>query len=175
MTLREITDKEIAGFDRVYRGIDWGWFPDPFRYVALYYRANERRLYLFDEISGNKLSNEKIGELLRSHGVGGKDKITADSGGEGNKSVADFRSNGFFMRGAKKGPGSVEYSMKWLSSLTEIVIDPKRCPEAAEEFLHYEYERDKDGNVISGYPDKDNHSIDAVRYALEEVWKRRGK
>ena len=174
VTLREITDKEIAGFDRVYRGIDWGWFPDPFRYVALYYRANERRLYLFDEISGNKLSNEKIGELLRSHGVGGKDKITADSGGEGNKSVADFRSNGFFMRGAKKGPGSVEYSMKWLSSLTEIVIDPKRCPEAAEEFLHYEYERDKDGNVISGYPDKDNHSIDAVRYALEEVWKKGG-
>ena len=29
--------------------------------------------------------------------------------------------------------------------------------------------------VISGYPDRDNHSIDAVRYALEEVWKRKGQ
>ena len=82
---------------------------------------------------------------------------------------------GFAMRGAKKGPGSVEYSMKWLSSLNEIVIDGHRCPHAAAEFSAYEYERTKDGEVISGYPDRDNHSIDAVRYALEEVWKRKGQ
>ena len=34
---------------------------------------------------------------------------------------------------------------------------------------------DKDGNVIEGYPDKNNHNIDAVRYATESIWKRRGK
>lgn len=173
--IREITDKEIEEFDRIYRGIDWGWYPDPFRYHAMYYNASERRLFIFDEISGNKLSNEVIGEKLREHGVENNDKITADSGGEGKKSVADFRSRDFYMRGAIKGPGSVEYSMKWLSSLNEIVIDRKRCPCAAEEFELYEYERDKDGEVISGYPDRDNHSIDAVRYALEEIWKRRGQ
>lgn len=175
VTMREISDKELKSFDRIYRGIDWGWYPDPFRYHAMHYQANERRLYLFDEISGNKLPNLKISDLLKQHGVTGEHKITADSGGEGPKSIADLRSAGFYMRPAIKGPGSVEYSMKWLSSLNEIIIDPKRCPEAAEEFLNYEYERDKDGEVISGYPDKDNHSIDAVRYALEEVWRRRGK
>ena len=78
-------------------------------------------------------------------------------------------------RAAEKGPGSVEYSMKWLQSLKEIIIDNKRCPESAKEFLDYEYERDKDGNVISGYPDKNNHTIDAVRYAMNKVWKRRGQ
>lgn len=175
VVLREITDAEIAVFDRIYRGVDWGWYPDPFRYQAMHYQANERRLYLFDEISGNKLKNREIAELFRAHSVGPNDRITADSGGEGPKSIGDFRDMGFTMRGAKKGPGSVEYSMKWLSSLNEIVIDGRRCPHAAAEFTAYEYERTRDGEVISGYPDRDNHSIDAVRYALEEVWKRKGQ
>ncbi len=175
VTLRTISDEELAEFDRIYRGVDWGWFPDPFRYHAMHYHAAERRLYIFDEISGNKLSNAKIAELLTERGVGEEDRITADSGGEGKKSVADFREKGFSMRGAIKGPGSVEYSMKWLSSLTEIIIDPARCPEAAAEFMEYEYERNRDGEIISGYPDRNNHSIDAVRYALEEIWRRKGQ
>ena len=53
-------------------------------------------------------------------------------------------------------------------------MDPRRTPEACKEFTEYEYERDKDGNVISGYPDKNNHFIDATRYATEPIWKRRG-
>ena len=69
----------------------------------------------------------------------------------------------------------MEAGMKWLCSLNEIIIDNKRAPKTAEEFLNYEYERDKNGEIISGYPDRDNHSIDAVRYALESVWRKRGR
>ena len=65
--------------------------------------------------------------------------------------------------------------MKWLQSLNHIYIDLSRCPNAAEEFLTYEYERTKDDEIISGYPDKDNHSIDACRYAMFPVWKKRGQ
>ena len=172
VTLREITEEEIKRLDRVYRGIDWGWYPDPFRYIAAGYLANEKKVILFDEISGHKLTNDKIGELLREHHVTDNDKIIADSGGEGPKSVNHFRDMGFYMRKARKGPGSVEFSMKWLSSLNEIVIDPVRCPEAAKEFLEYEYEQDGKGQVISGFPDRDNHSIDALRYALESIIRR---
>ena len=46
---------------------------------------------------------------------------------------------------------------------------------ACEEFINCEYDRDKEGNVISGYPDGNDHVIDAVRYAMERVWKRRGQ
>ncbi len=175
LTLREVTDEEIAQFDRVYNGIDWGWYPDPFRFHRMSYLAAERRLIIFDEISGNKLPNRDIAQRLREHGVENHERITADSGGEGPKSIADLKEMGFKVRRARKGPGSVEYSMKWLSSLREIVIDPSRCPEAAKEFMHYEYETTEAGEVVSGYPDRDNHSIDAVRYALEEVWRRKGK
>lgn len=174
VTAKEITDEEISHFDRIYCGIDWGWFPDPFRFHKMAYLPSEKRLYIFDEISGNKLTNKVIGELLTEHGVTHDMRITADSAGEGPKSIKDFREMGFSMRKAKKGPGSVEYSMKWLSSLCEIVIDPKRCPNALKEFLEYEYEVNLEGEVISGYPDKNNHSIDSVRYALEEVWSKRG-
>ena len=175
VTVRAICDAEIAGFDRVYNGIDWGWYPDPFRFHRMSYLPNERKLLIFDEISGHKLPNREIGQLLSQHGMTSRDKIVADSGGEGPKSIADLREMGFSVRRAKKGPGSVEYSMKWLSSLAEIVIDPVRCPFAAKEFLEYEYETTENGDVVSGYPDAQNHSIDAVRYALEEVWRRRGK
>ena len=74
---------------------------------------------------------------------------------------------------AIKGPGSVEYGMKWLQR-RKIVIDRRRTPHAYEEFVNYEYERNKDGDIISGYPDVNNHLIDATRYSLERVFRRMG-
>ena len=79
------------------------------------------------------------------------------------------------MKSAEKGAGSVDYSMKWLSALAKIVIDPNRCPVSANEFSTYEYQQDKDGNYISGYVDANNHCIDSVRYALNNIWKKKGQ
>ena len=89
------------------------------------------------------------------------------------KSVNDHREMGLPVTGAVKGPGSIEHGMKWLQR-RRIIIDPVRCPNAAKEFSEYEYERDRDGNVVTGYPDVNNHSIDATRYALEPLTMRRG-
>ena len=104
-----------------------------------------------------------------------KDEIvTADTAEP--KSISDYKSyGGYGCRPAEKGPDSVNYSMKWLQSLNHIYIDPNRCPGTLKEFVEYEYERDKDDEVVSGYPDANNHSIDAVRYALERLWKRKGQ
>jgi phage terminase large subunit len=65
--------------------------------------------------------------------------------------------------------------MRWLSALAKIVIDPHRCPVSVQEFSTYEYQQDKDGNYISGYVDANNHCIDSIRYALNNVWKKRGQ
>jgi hypothetical protein len=56
-----------------------------------------------------------------------------------------------------------------------IVIDPDRCPYAAQEFEEYEYETNKDGEYITAYPDEKNHAIDGVRYATNRIWVRRGQ
>lgn len=57
-------------------------------------------------------------------------------------------------------------SYEWLAGLREIVIDPVRCPLAYEEFRLKEFERDRDGSWVDGIPDGNDHSIDAVRYAV---------
>jgi len=73
------------------------------------------------------MSNEAWEKLFSSSGMVTKDEIiTADSSEE--KSVKYFRSAGYAMRAARKGPGSVEAGMKWLLSLNSIIIDPERCP-----------------------------------------------
>ena len=169
-----ISDQEISTFDHIYMGIDWGWYPDPFHWTKCHYDAARLRLYIFDEYRTNKQSNRQTWQALQViKGVTGQDLITADSAEP--KSVADYRDYGALCRGAEKGPDSVQYGIKWLQSLKGIYIDPERCPETAREFTHYEYDRTSDGSVISGYPDANNHSIDAVRYALERVWKRKGQ
>lgn len=173
VTIREITDEEIKEFDRLYNGIDWGWYPDPFHFGRMHYDAARRKLFIFMEHRCNKQSNRQTADKLIEKGITANDIITCDSAEP--KSIGDYKSYGLLARAAEKGPGSVDYSMKWLQSLTEIIIDNVRCPETANEFLNYEYERDKEGNVISGYPDKDNHAIDCVRYATNPIWKRRGQ
>lgn len=170
LELREITDKEIASFDKIYQGVDWGWFPDPFAFIRLHYDRARETIYLMDEIYQNKLTNEASGKLILSKGY--KDAyITCDSAEP--KSSADYRAMGLPAKEAIKGPGSVEYSVKWLQR-RKIVIDRRRTPNAYNEFVNYEYERNKDGEIISGYPDKNNHLIDATRYALERVFRRMG-
>lgn len=172
--LREITDKEINTFDYIYQGIDWGYFPDIFAWTKSCYNPSKKVLYIFDEFGVNKMSNEDTWNYLKNEkGVTEDDLIIADSAEP--KSIGDFRMYGACIRGAEKGPGSVDYSMKWLSSLAKIVIDPKRCPISAQEFSTYEYQQDKDGNYISGYVDANNHMIDSIRYALNQVWKKRGQ
>ena len=173
LRLEAVSDGQIAALDYHYFGQDWGWYPDPNHFAGCAYDSGARTLYIYEELRGWRQSNAAWAEKLRRHM---DDLILADPGGGGGRNVADFRAYGFRMREARKGPGSVAYGIKWLQSLAAIVIDPERCPETAKEFSEYEYERDpRTGEVLEGYPDAANHSIDAVRYALEPVWKRRGR
>lgn len=167
---REITDEEVASFDKIYQGVDWGWYPDPFAFVRLYYDAARETIYFIDEYGTDKEKNSETAAEIKRRGYDDY-VITCDSAEK--KSTSDYRDEGLPARDAIKGPGSVEYSMKWLQG-KKLVFDPRRTPKARKEFKKYEYERDKDGNIISGYPDKDNHFIDASRYATESLWRRRG-
>lgn len=168
LELREITDDEIARMDRIYQGVDWGWFPDPYAFIRSYYNPAQEKIYLIAENVVKKTKNTQTGQWIIDYGYDDYE-IVCDSAEK--KSVGDYVDIGLPARPAIKGPGSVEYGMKWLQGKT-IVIDQARTPHAYKEFTEYEYERDKDGNVISGYPDADNHTIDAVRYSYEPLWRR---
>ena len=173
LQLRDISDEEISQFDRITNGVDWGWYPDPWAWNRMHYDAARRTLYLFSELTRHRTSNQDTAALLMEL-IPQDELVIADSAEE--KSVSDYKAFGLNCRASEKGPGSVAYSMKWLQSLTAIVIDPGRCPDTAREFTEYEYERDpKTNEVMEGYPDVANHHIDAVRYGTNRIWKRRGK
>ena len=161
-------------FDNIYNGIDWGFARDPFRFVKMHFDRKKLELYIFDEYDTTRTRNEDVFHILFDDlkKVRKDELITADSAEE--KSIADFKAYGAFIRGAEKGPESVRYGIKWLQGLRHIYIDKRRCPYTYKEFIDYEYEQDRDGNFISAYPDANNHSIDAVRYGLEKYWKRKG-
>ena len=171
--LREIADEEISRFDNILNGVDWGWYPDPYAFVRVHYAAAQHTLYIWQEYTCNKRTNAQTAETLKKLGITPADLIICDSAEP--KSVGDYRTFGLSARPAEKGPDSRERSYKWLEGLRKIVIDPVRCPAAAREFPEKEYDRDREGNVIGGYPDGDDHTIDAVRYATERIWRRRGQ
>jgi PBSX family phage terminase large subunit len=174
LEIREITDEEIAKFDNLKEGIDWGFSPDPFVWGRYHYDAKHLTIYVIDEFFQHKLRNEQAyAKLTETKKITPEQLIVADSSED--KSVMDFRAYGANIRGAEKGPGSVKYSYKWLQSRVKIVMDPKRSPNHVREFVNCEHEQMKDGTFIGEYPDHDNHCIDTMRYAHNLEWRQRGK
>lgn len=164
--LREIKPEEIAIFDKIRQGLDFGFAADPLAFLRMHYKKKQHRLYIYREIYQVNLKNREAVAKIKK--INPENKIiTADS--EEPRSIATFNEMGLRLIGAKKGPGSVDFGMDYLSNeIDEIIIDPVTCPNAAREFSTYELERDKNGNFKGGYPDKDNHTIDACRYGLED-------
>lgn len=165
LNLRMASTQEVRtaaeGLQWFSSGVDWGWWPDPWAFNRVAYDEKRRTLLILDEASAHRTSNQETGQLVKTR-IQEEEIVVADSSEK--KSIDDYRAMGIRCRAAKKGPGSVEYSMKWLQSLESIVIDRERCPETAREFMSYCYE---DGR----YPDRDNHHIDAVRYATGYLWR----
>lgn len=164
VTPRTITDSELAQFDEIYQGIDWGYI-HPFVYVKCCYDDELKKLYVFDEVYQSRLSLQESMDLVREKQVYGD--IIADSANP--QSIGEFWDNGFSIFPANKGAGSRDFGYRWLQSLNEIVIDPVRCPNILQEFLTMEYLKDKDGNYINDYPKIHDDGVDALRYALERA------
>jgi phage terminase large subunit len=170
LTFRTIIDEELKTFDNIRQGIDFGYATDPVAFERHYYDKTRRKLYFLDEFYGIKKSNRELADWIIAKKY--QYDITICDSAE-PKSIDELKSYGINCKGAKKGPGSVEYGEKWLDDLEEIIIDPKRTPNAAKEFENIDYETDKDGNPKAKLEDKDNHSIDATRYSCEDDMKYR--
>lgn len=164
LEIRPITDDELRHVDYEYCGLDFGFAIDPAAIILCGFDRMRKELRIFREFYKTGAPMAEISEEIRRMG---DPRVIADSAEP--RSIYDLRMDGCRITGAKKGPGSVEHGMKSLQDLNKIIIDPVRCPNAAREFSSYEYEIDRYGNFKSAYPDRNNHAIDAVRYALEDV------
>ena len=165
VAVREITDEEIRGGERFCRGLDWGYGADPFVYLSLIYDKRGRRVLIFYEYYKYGAKFDDIAAAIKSENAHNHTVIAESAEPRSND---ELRARGIRLKAAKKGSGSVESGIRWLQNLNEIVIDPIRCPNAKREFCGYRFLSDGNGGLRGEYPDKNNHTIDAVRYALED-------
>lgn len=161
----DMSDELIDSFDHLHDGLDFGFAVDPLAYTKSHYDAKHEAIYVFDELVKVGMRNNEAARQIKPK-VGNR-RLACDSAEP--KSIADLRSMEINAYGAKKGPDSVEYGIKWLQDRAKIYIDPKRAPNTYREFSAYEYQRNKDGMFVSAYPDMNNHCIDSLRYAYAEV------
>lgn len=155
--------QEITVYDKTHNGLDFG-YEDPTAFSRVH--LDNKELVFLDEIYENHLHIDPLyNRLVNKINFG--DYIYADSAQPGN--ISELRHKGLNIYGAKKPKGSIERGIKYLQSLRSIKIDRKRCPKAYWEFTTYEKERDKFGEFKKEYPDKNNHLIDATRYALSDI------
>lgn len=167
LEFRTITDEKVANFDNCRDGVDFGYANDPLAFVRWHYDKKHATIYAAKELYGVKISNRKLAEWIQNQGYS-TDHIYCDSAEP--KSIAELKNEHGIkhVQGVKKGPDSVQYGEEWLGDLEAIVIDPKRTPNIAREFENIDYAMDRDGNPLPRLIDKDNHTIDATRYALDD-------
>lgn len=151
----------IPTFDRIRNGLDFGYSLDPNAFVRCHYDKKNQRIYIFNGWHKHGLTNPQIADALKE--AIGQEPIFCDSAEP--KSIAELQADGVDARPVKKGKDSILHGIKWLQR-HEIIID-ESLQHVINEFTVYQWKKDKDGNSLPIPVDADQHSIDAVRYALE--------
>lgn len=142
-------------------GLDFGYADDPAASPRTHYDNKKGVIYIFDELYETGLQNDELSErLLDMHG---KDLITADSAEP--KSIAELNKKGLIVRGAKKGKDSVNHGIQWLQQ-QHIIVD-KKCINSQNELSTYKWKEDAGGHALPIPVGKNDHLIDALRYAYE--------
>ena len=157
--------------DAVFRfGADWGFSVDPTVLVRCY--LDGRTLYVDQCAWEVGCEIDKTPALFDTIEGSRKWTITADSARP--ETVSYMRRHGFRIVPAIKGPGSIEDGIEFLKSF-DIVVHP-RCQHVADELTRFSFKTDSlTGEILPVLEDKDNHTIDALRYALEALrrtWKK---
>jgi len=167
--IEEFDASEIADLGGPYGGADWGFSVDPTVLVRTWVDDPNRKIYVDYETWAIGCSIADTAELFDKVPGARKIKIRADSARP--ETIDHVRKDGFDIQSARKGPGSVEEGVEFLKAY-DIIVHP-RCKHVIDELTHYSWEVDRlTGEPTNKLADKANHTIDALRYALENV--RRG-
>lgn len=146
----------------IYGGVDFGFSESPAAGLSVGYDRDRKIIYIFDECGGSGMTNEELARQL--------DNIramyfTADSAEP--KSIKELQKEGVRCQGAEKGKDSVRYGIKWLQR-HNIIID-ESCRNFQREIPSYKWRETRSGEIVEQPVEKDDHWIDALRYAVEPI------
>lgn len=151
--------------DAIHRfGADWGFAVDPTVLVRCH--VDGRKLFVDYEAWQVGCEIDKTPALFDTIEGSRKFLIRADSARP--ETVSYMKRQGYRITSAIKGQGSIEDGIEFLRSF-DIIVHP-RCAKVIEELTLYAYKTDEHtGEILPALEDKNNHTIDALRYALEEL------
>lgn len=159
-------------WDGPYYGADWGFSTDPNTVIEVYVDTEANRLYVRREIWGLGVEIEDTPRFFQRMAGAERYVIRADNARP--EVISYMQRHGYRkMKAAEKWPGSIEDGISKLRSYNDIVVHPD-CPRTAEECRLYKYKRDRlTDEILPDIVDKWNHCIDALRYAIEPLTKRK--
>lgn len=156
--------------DRLFFGADFGFARDPSTLVRSFIFDN--KLFIDHEAYGVGVEIDELPQLYRS--VPGADQWPIKGDSARPETISYLRRHGYSIDGAEKWPDSIEEGINFIKSFDKVVIDP-RCKHTADEFRLYSYKTDRlTDEVLPVVLDKNNHTIDALRYSLCDYIKARG-
>lgn len=158
----EEMDFDKNRFARYYNGIDWGFSNDAFAFVRV--AVEQDCLYVCDEIYQKKLLNKDSAPMVKS--IINNEYVYCDCAEP--KSIAEYQNLGVNAIACQKGAGSIESGVKHIQSYKKIYVHPT-CMNTLTEFRNYEWKQDKNGEYLPMPIDAFNHSLDAIRYALNDL------
>jgi len=146
-------------------GLDYGYTNDPTAFIAMAVNPVDKVIYVYDEHYEKRMQNDAIADMIREKGFG-KERIRADSAEP--KSNDDLRRLGITrIKPATKGPDSL---LNGISRLQEykMIVHPC-CVNTISELSAYIWDKGKNDNALNKPVDRDNHLMDAMRYAMEDM------
>ena len=165
--------EQFDTFDEVfYYGMDFGFAKDPTTITRAFIRG--RSLYIDREQYGHHIEIDKIPMMIKKIMEGSESwrwKIKADCARP--ETISYLKNLHFNVEGASKWSGSIEDGIEYIKSFDKIIIHPS-CIRTIEEFTRYSYKIDRRTNeILPIVLDDYNHIIDAIRYSLSDLIKRK--
>lgn len=153
--------KLIPKFDKIRNGMDFGYSSDPNALIKTHIDKAQKKLYVYNEHYQAGMSDD---ELVRvSSKLFGREYVTCDSAEP--KTIDYLVMHGINAIPAVKGSDSILRGIRYLQGY-EIIIHTE-CQNFKNEIEQYHWKEDKYGNAMADPVDKDNHLMDALRYACE--------
>ena len=146
-------------------GADAGYTNDPTTLVSVY--RKDFNLYIKEHLYQTNMTTYDIHNKWKSIGIE-RETIYFDSAEP--RLIEELRRMGWNVRPSLKGANSVNAGIDLLKRFKiHIVKDSHNC---IQEFRNYKWQEDKSGKMINKPVDKNNHTIDAVRYATYSIMSR---
>lgn len=160
----EIVDKRPENFKLRYYGMDFGYSPDPTVMIEVWTSKSYGDIYLREVFCKTKLNPSALKQQMIATGISKNIMIIADS--SESATIDELNFAGFLIHKAKKGAGSIQRGILNMKRFN-LFLDAN-SPNLVREFQTYSEKLDLDNKPTGILEDRNNHCIDAARYAIDQ-------